>query len=446
MSVDSVPRRSPTQAGALSLALALLGGACAPVSTPPAVPEPGDLARLEAELTRDSASVEALVALGVAYRAANRPAEARPLLERAFRSAPEHAAASFFLGLTYEELGLLAEAREQYARYLRVGRSRELRGHVQRRLPLLEHRALRIAVRDALAREAQLAATPPSDRHVAVFPFVVSSTDPEMTPLGRALSEMLVTDLSRTDRLTVLERAHAQALLDEMALGASGRVEASTAARGGRLIGAGRVVQGSVSEAEQRLELQAAVVRVGEADRLRPVSEEDALERLFDAQKRLALALYGSLGVQLSDAERELVLQRPTGSLRALVEFGRALEAEDAGDFGRASGLYTAAVALDPGFAAAAGAARRTADMAAALQVSTGELAVLGRQEEAGTVRATDLDPALRNLVDAGPNLGGLTDILVLVPNFGERDPVAEVVGTEGLGRGGEIEIIVRQP
>ena len=67
-------------------------------------------------------------------------------------------------------------------------------------------------------------------------------------------------------------------------------------------------------------------------------------------EKTTALSLYELLGIQLTVAERERVMQHPTDNIRALLAFGLGLEAEDRGDFQLAGQHYTDAVTLDPRF------------------------------------------------------------------------------------------------
>ncbi len=68
--------------------------------------------------------------------------------------------------------------------------------------------------------------------------------------IGRGISNMLVTALVNSDRFTVVERnpEALQKLLEEQALGLSGVVDAATAAKVGRMLGAKGVVIGEVSE------------------------------------------------------------------------------------------------------------------------------------------------------------------------------------------------------
>ena len=91
-----------------------------------------------------------------------------------------------------------------------------------------------VANRGEIAIRAFRAAFELGARTVAVFPFLYRGSDPALEPLGRALSELLVTDLGQVKRLRVLERARVQVLLDEMDLAERGLVDSTTAARSGR--------------------------------------------------------------------------------------------------------------------------------------------------------------------------------------------------------------------
>lgn len=421
------PSRTRPGRGVLLLSL-LLGVACAPALRAPPAPSPEEIARLEADLAADPEATGSLVALAVAYRNAGRPADARPLLERALAAAPTDPGATVQLGLTYEDLELFPEARTLYERYLEAGTSRALRSRLENRIALLERRVLRAAIREALASEAALGGVETSPSYVAVFPFAYQGTNPDLAPLSRALAELLATDLAQTDRITVLERTQMQILLDELRLSGSGVVDPATAARGGHLLGAGRIVQGQVNDADDLIRLQAAVVDVADAQVGDPFVEQDALRQLFELEKRLALSIYRSLGVELTAAERERVNQRPTENLQALLQYGLALQAEDRGDYAAAAQYFQSAAQLDPTFESAEGRARETQQIAATESVTPAELGALATAELAQAIPA-------------------LEAVEVLIPtSISGRDAVAEVIGTEGVGRQVILEVILRRP
>src|SRR6476469_7706951 len=153
------------------------------------------------------------------------------------------------------------------------------------------------AARAARSRRALGAvAGPPTT--VAVLPLRFSGSDSSLRPLERGFAELLTTDLSRSSKLTVVERARIQTLLDELALQRSGQTDASTNVRAGRLLRAGRVVQGSIVQVGgSELRVDSAVLDVPTTEVRGRTSGEDQLDQLFDPEKRIALGLFNQLGV-----------------------------------------------------------------------------------------------------------------------------------------------------
>jgi tetratricopeptide (TPR) repeat protein len=421
--LSSVGRHGPWWA-----ALAALAAGCAPMASVSAVPTARAIPVYESRLAMDTANLQLLVPLAAAYRDAGRMPEARVLLERAVAEQPSEPGAVLLLGLTYEDLELYPEAAALYDRYLRVSRSPSLRAHVLGRARIVRRQQWRAMAQTALQREAELGASAPTPGTVAVFPFHYTGDDPNLRSLGRALAEMLVTDLAQTDRLRVLERSQVQALLDEARLSDEGLTDPASGLRSGRLLGAERVVQGWIGSTDLTLQLNAAVISVGgdRAGRVSPVSEQDAIQRLFEMEKRLAFQIYQSLGIVLTDAERERVNRRPTSNLQALLWYGFGLEAEDNGAYADAAQHFARAAALDPGFAIARTRAEAAAQAARAEGTSTAQLTRLALNE----FGALEED---------------LAAVEQLVPIAGGRNPASEGLLQETIGsRGAAVRIIVR--
>lgn len=393
------------------LLLSCLATACASGGY---LPSEGEVPDLEQRVEQSSADFSAMARLGAHYHQEGRLDEAERLLRPVVDSGTDDAHAVLFLGMVYEDQERPGEALELYRRYLESGAPGGLTDRVEERVRLLRRQELRRAARESLEREAELADRTPEPGTVAVFPFRFAGGDEELRPLGRALAEMLTTDLGQTDRLSVLERVRVQVLLDEMALAESERVDPSTAARSGRLLGAGRIVQGQLEGDEEALRIEAAVVDVGEDDpQISPVSREDEVARLPAMQADLALEIYDAMGVSLTPAERERVAQTFTDNLQALLAYGRGLEAVDAGRYGEAQDHFQEAVSLDPDFDRAAQDAEEASDLASASGTSTAEVA----RAEVGT--ALDVEV--------------FEDVQALTREAGARDPAQELLGTEGV-------------
>ena len=427
------------------LSCGLLAAACAPALPPARTPTPAEIQQLRQVAARSGAG-ESQVALAAALRAAGARDSARRMLERITTSQPRNGAAALYLGLTYEDLGDALRAEESYRRYLAVGRSGALKRRIEDRLGLLERRALDASVATALAQERRLSGQTPEPRTVAVFPFDYAGPDPAYAPLGRALADFLTTDLGQTDRLRPLERSHVQALVDEIKLSGSGLVDPSTAVRSGRLLQASRIVQGRIGGQANALRIAAAVVPVGGANsgQPRPLQVQDAVARVFDMEKDLALQLYQSMGIELTVAERERVTRRATRNLQALLEFGWGLESEDLRRYPEAVTRFGRALQLDPNFQEAARHLRRVRGMAAVASETTDDLAAAGRVELYGRVPVPPLDWPM---VNAEPlPLVGLDGVQVLLPDPSTRDPGSEILGEDGLALPGNLVIILRRP
>lgn len=416
-----------------------LAGCSHAVRLPPAPPA-AEIPDLERRASGDAADLQVAVRLGAAYWSAERLEDAERTLLRARELGPSHPAPAFFLGVTYEDMGRYAEAREAYGRYLELGASESLQGAVRQRLVLLDRKELEASIRAAVAGEADLAGGALDPTAVGLLPFFYTGPEESLRPLGRALAGLLATDLSQTDRLTVIERERVQLLLDEIALGQSGAVDAATAARAGRLLGAGRIVQGRVDGDEDSLLLEALIVRLESAPGAGPsaLSDRDPLRLLFDLQKRVALELYAALGVELTPAERERVNQRPTESIQALLAFGEGLEAGDGARFAVAAGHFAEAVRLDPGFDEAERRREEAVALDLASRTSTRGLALTDGEDLMTEPSPEDWD---RLQV-------ALRDLWFYLPAGHHRDPVAEITGTEGFGPNtlGSVQFIFRRP
>lgn len=214
--------------------------------------------------------------------------------------------------------------------------------------------ALAEEARLAIQAEASLSTLPAVPNTIAVLPWTYLGTDPELKPLERGLAHLLVTDLAKVGRLTLLERTRVQALTDELALTDSARVAPATAARSGRLLRAADVLQGAIHETGRgTVRLDASVVATSTSTIRATGTASDRLDQLFTLEKVIVFDLLDRMGVTLSPAERRAISERPTADLQAFLAFSRGLEAEDRGDAAAAARFFESASARDPGFRAA---------------------------------------------------------------------------------------------
>lgn len=369
------------------------------ISATPQTPE--IIAKLEAGRRANPTSGPAARALGISYYKAGRFTEAKVELDAARRIDPNDGTSALYLGLTHEALEDIPAAREAYTRYIATGKTKSVRNQLQSRLVYLQKKELEIAARRSIANEASLAGTPGSPTTIAVLPLTFTGTDTSLVALERGLAELMVADLGHIQRLTIVERERLQALVDEISRTQGARFDSTSQLRTGRLLQAGRIIQGTIQQTgANALTLNAAVVDVPTSQIIRTSRASNELEQIFTMEKQLVMDILDALGVQLTARERGLIEQRPTRSLQAFLAYSRGLREEDRGNLDRANQFYQQAVRIDPAFT---GAQQRGASAQAAVQGAqvtsssveanlqgTAEGAVVSSAEQGNATSASD--------------------------------------------------------
>jgi TolB-like protein len=208
--------------------------------------------------------------------------------------------------------------------------------------------------RRAIASEQSLRADSLPARTIGVAPLAVSAADSGLAPLSYGLADLLMTDLSRSAQLRVVDRLRLDALLRELRLAESGRVDTSTAPRVGRLVGARRLVVGRLTQRPGgELGIDARIADVATTEVRPAVSARASLDDILRAEKELALRIFAQLGVNLTPAERAAVEERATQNLAALLAYSRGVRYEVEGRYDAAAREYGTALRLDPSFALA---------------------------------------------------------------------------------------------
>ena len=178
---------------------------------------------------------------------------------------------------------------------------------------------------------------------IAVLPFQGGSIGPnalDLKPLEVGMQQMLITELSQNTALRVVDRVALQSLIEEQNLGASGRVDAQTAAKIGKIVGAKYVVLGGFMDnfGELRLDGRIVVVETSEVLQARAVlAKREELNRLV-----VDLASRVTEGVKLPALASRTVETRRARSVptEAGILYGKALVADGRGEREEAVRLY----------------------------------------------------------------------------------------------------------
>lgn len=179
---------------------------------------------------------------------------------------------------------------------------------------------------------------------IAVFPFTnggsygADAQDLEALTVG--LQQMLLTELGQNESLRIVERSTLRDLMAEQDLGASGRVDAETAARIGRIVGARYAITGVFIDLNGDFRMDGRVIDVETTEIMRTQQVRDNRANLYALLVELAGDITEGLDLPpLPEQVREAREERRIPD-RAITLYSRAQTYEDYGRKEQAIELY----------------------------------------------------------------------------------------------------------
>lgn len=206
-----------------------------------------------------------------------------------------------------------------------------------------------------VAHAAPAAASPPVKPTLAILLFDYSGKDASLEPLREGLAQMLIADAASAPGLHVVERARLKEVLEEQKLGASGKVDPSSAARVGKLLGARWLVLGSYFDLAGQLRVDARVVEVETGKILGAAAARGPTNDFWTIEQDLARKLGDLLANDLPKLPPPAAQPARPPKLKAgtVATYGRALASLDRGRKDDAKALLATVVAEAPDFALA---------------------------------------------------------------------------------------------
>jgi TolB-like protein len=165
------------------------------------------------------------------------------------------------------------------------------------------------------------------------------------------LQQILMTELARNSALRVVERSQLNALIAEQDLGE--RVDPSSAAQVGQVIGAKYMVLGGFVDFYGDFRLDARIVDSETSELVKAIGLREKREDLYQLIVDLATQLTEDVSLPALSNEEELEEQARQIPVEALTLFSRAVFFEDRGDTDRAREFYSRAVQTFPEYSEA---------------------------------------------------------------------------------------------
>lgn len=262
------------------------------------------------------------------------------------------AAQSLYLGLSHLRKGNTLAAITAWQSYVRLEKGSEGGRKISQYLTILLQKEAERLAKQRVQQEKSFT-TQLDPKAVAVYPFSNKGTA-SYAPLSRGLAAMIITDLSKVEGLTVVERIQIQAILDELKLAKSGIVNQESAPRVGKLVGAAKFTTGSFLDlAEEKIRLDATVTQTENGKRLSAIDSAGELASFYTIEKALVFKLLCSLGYcpeSLDDPTRIAVEKIHTKNLKAFRHFSDGLVAFDQQHYRDARRSFILALEQDPEF------------------------------------------------------------------------------------------------
>lgn len=201
---------------------------------------------------------------------------------------------------------------------------------------------------------------------IAVLPFMnggsYGQTAEDYEALEVGMQQMLTTEFAMNPQLRVVDRSRIKELLTEQDLGASGRVDAATAARIGKLVGARYMVMGGFVDTYGTMRLDIQIVNtetseIEKADRT-TFKREDMANGVITAAAQITKGLSLPALPKEVQARREERAQK-LNKTQAVSYYTKGLLYQDRGDTARAKELFSKALAEFPEYTEAQAALRQ---------------------------------------------------------------------------------------
>lgn len=197
----------------------------------------------------------------------------------------------------------------------------------------------------ATAQVQEKAVSGPDHRPgIAVFPFTnggsFGKSAEDLAPLEVGIQQMVLTELAQNPALRVVDRSALRQIMEEQNLGTSGRVDANTAARVGKLVGARYAVTGVFVDLSGNFRLDGRIVDVETGEVVKSQEVHAKRDDLYNLLVQLAGKI--TKGVNLPPLADAVQQQRSSREIpaEAVTLYSRAQVYQDAGRTEKAIELY----------------------------------------------------------------------------------------------------------
>jgi TolB-like protein len=185
---------------------------------------------------------------------------------------------------------------------------------------------------------------------VAVLYFDNNTGDPSFDVLQKGFADMMITDLSGVDGVTVVERDKLQALLDEIALQKNKYFDNKTAIKLGKGLGASYALTGAFYAMKPSLRLDVRLIEIATGKVVLATKVSGRHDAIFELEQELVARFVAAMKKKFAPSQRAWTR---VPDVDVLLEYAKAVDLADQGRYEDATQALAQVVQKAPGFALA---------------------------------------------------------------------------------------------
>lgn len=185
---------------------------------------------------------------------------------------------------------------------------------------------------------------------VAVLYFDNNTGRQELDVLQKGLADMMLTDLSSVESITVVEREKLEALLAELKLQRTKYFDKKSAAKIGRGLGAKYAVTGTYAAVDPQIRIDVRLIEIETGKILVAEKISGEARKLFELQQVLVGKFVGALNVKL---RRRPGARGVAPDLDGLLQYSKSVDLADRGELDQARAALQEVIKRAPAFALA---------------------------------------------------------------------------------------------
>jgi TolB-like protein len=183
--------------------------------------------------------------------------------------------------------------------------------------------------------------------------FSVGEYQEQLGYISKGLADFFASDFAKFSAIKVVERDKINAILSELELQKSDKVDQATAVKAGKMLGATIMVFGSITQLDARsMRMVVRAVDVETSEIITSVDREGKPD-YFKMEKELVEELAKKLDVKFDESTKDLLKAGGTESVDATTLYSRGLDFADKYDYKNAYESFRKAFDLDNSFAEA---------------------------------------------------------------------------------------------